>query len=57
LIHHGFDDPPRLSETTDDREEIKAHYRRVRDQIRVFVESFPEGLTVQNTGSRCIGQS
>lgn len=45
LIHRGFDDPPRLAEATDDKEEIKAHYRRVRDEIRLFVESFPEGLT------------
>ncbi len=52
LIHHGFDDPPKLAETTDDKEEIKAHYRRVRDQIRVLVESFPEGLTVEDTGSQ-----
>jgi len=51
LIHHRFDDPPRLAETTDDKEEIKAHYRRVRDEIRRFVEAFPEQLNGDNYGS------
>ena len=45
VIHRGFDDPPRLAETTDDKEEIRGHYRRVRDEIRLFIESFPEALS------------
>lgn len=45
LIHRGFDDPPRLAETARSEEEAMSHYRRVRDEIRAFVESFPEGVS------------
>ena len=44
VIHHGFDDPPRLAETAADEQEALEHYRRVRDQIRSFVESLPQAL-------------
>jgi arsenate reductase len=44
LIHKGFDDPPRLAENARNDEEAMAHYRRVRDEIRAFVESLPEEL-------------
>jgi arsenate reductase len=44
LIHSGFDDPPRITENTDDEEEAMFHYRRVRDEIRAFVEKLPESL-------------
>src|SRR3954463_8400828 len=36
-IHVGFDDPPRLAKTAKDEAEALSHYRRVRDEIRVFV--------------------
>ncbi|MCE2885283.1 MAG: arsenate reductase ArsC [Planctomycetaceae bacterium] len=40
VVHRGFDDPPRLARdagaTRDD--EALLHYRRVRDEIRVFIE-------------------
>lgn len=41
VVHHGFDDPPRLAAlaTTDD--EALPHYRRVRDEIRAFVATLP----------------
>jgi arsenate reductase len=45
LIHKGFDDPPKLAETAADEEEAMAHYRRVRDEIKAFVETLPEGLS------------
>jgi len=40
-IHRGFDDPPALAAGACDEEEALAHYRRVRDEIRAFVESLP----------------
>jgi len=42
IEHHGFDDPPRMAEGVCDEEEALDHYRRVRDQIRAFVETLPE---------------
>ena len=44
LIHKSFDDPPRLAESSPDEEAAMAHYRRVRDEIKAFVEAFPSGL-------------
>ena len=43
-IHVGFDDPPRLAMVTRDEEEALGIYRRVRDEIRAFVETLPERL-------------
>jgi arsenate reductase len=45
VIHVGFDDPPKLEATAKTDEEKWGHYRRVRDQIRAFVEALPEALT------------
>ncbi len=39
--HVGFDDPPRLAKNAKTGEEALAHYRRVRDEIRAFVEKLP----------------
>jgi len=44
VSHVGFDDPPRLSEGARDEEEAMAHYRRVRDEIKAFVERLPDVL-------------
>jgi len=43
-VHVGFDDPPRLAGTASTEEEAIGHYRRVRDEIRRFVERLPESL-------------
>ena len=43
-LHIGFDDPPRLSANARTEEEALMHYRRVRDEIRAFVEDLPEAL-------------
>jgi arsenate reductase len=43
-VHVGFDDPPRLARGTKSEEEAMGHYRRVRDEIKTFVLSLPEGL-------------
>jgi arsenate reductase (thioredoxin) len=40
-IHHGFDDPPRLAKVARSEEEALEIYRRVRDDIRYFVEQLP----------------
>ncbi|MFH0880463.1 MAG: arsenate reductase ArsC [Lentisphaerota bacterium] len=42
VVHVGFDDPPRLAQTAKTEEEALPHYRRVRDEIRAFVEKLPE---------------
>ena len=42
--HVGFDDPPRLAKEATTDEEALEHYRRVRDEIRAFVETLPEAL-------------
>ncbi len=45
LVHVGFDDPPKLAESAGTEQEKLECYRRVRDEIRVFVEGLPETLT------------
>lgn len=44
VVHVGFDDPPRLAREARNEEEALDHYRRVRDEIRAFVETLPESL-------------
>ncbi len=44
VLHHGFDDPPRLAREAATEEEALAHYRRVRDEIRAFVLTLPDRL-------------
>lgn len=49
-IHQGFDDPPMLSGDTDTEEEKLYHYRRVRDEIRQFIETLPQSLILAEQG-------
>lgn len=44
VVHVGFEDPPRLTKHLPDGEEKLAVYRRVRDEIRRFVEGLPGNL-------------
>lgn len=44
VIHHGFQDPPLLALSAREEEEAMGHYRRIRDEIRGFVERLPEIL-------------
>ena len=44
VVHVGFDDPPKLAEQCDTEEEKLNCYRRVRDEIRTFVETLPASL-------------
>jgi len=46
-LHVGFDDPPRLAKNTPSEEEALGHYRRVRDEIRGFVQRLPGALEEQ----------
>lgn len=41
VVHVGFDDPPALAEGAKNDDEALPHYRRVRDEIRSFVEGLP----------------
>lgn len=47
-IHRGFDDPPTLAKDAKTEEEALAHYRRVRDEIRDFIENLPEAFSNSN---------
>lgn len=44
VVHVGFDDPPALARQVEGEEAKLACYRRVRDDIRAFVERLPEAL-------------
>jgi arsenate reductase len=43
-IHVAFDDPAQLAKAAGSETEIMAHFRRVRDEIRAFVEDLPDNL-------------
>lgn len=42
--HRGFDDPPKLTEHSASEEEALSCYRRVRDEIKNFIETLPKCL-------------
>ncbi len=44
VVHRGFEDPPRLAREARSEEEALGPYRRVRDEIRRFVEGLPGSL-------------
>lgn len=44
VVHVGFDDPPALAKDAKTDEEALQHYRRVRDEIKAFVETLPGAL-------------
>jgi arsenate reductase len=44
VMHRGFDDPPKLAADAKDEEEAMGPYRRVRDEIKTFVEDLPQIL-------------
>jgi arsenate reductase len=44
VVHVGFDDPPKLAAEVADEDAKLDCYRRVRDQIRKFIETLPESL-------------
>jgi len=48
VVHVGFDDPPKLAKGARTEEEALDHYRRVRDEIRGFVQTLPDSLSSMN---------
>jgi arsenate reductase len=44
MVHVSFEDPPRLARQAKDEREALDCYRKVRDEIRRFVESLPQRL-------------
>lgn len=47
VVHRGFDDPPKLATDAANDDEAMPHYRRVRDEIRSFIQTLPESLFAQ----------
>lgn len=47
VVHVGFEDPPSLTKDIPDGEAKLAVYRRVRDQIRRFIETLPGALAAR----------
>lgn len=47
-LHVGFDDPPKLAAELNDEQAQLDCYRRVRDEIKSFVETLPEPLLSKN---------
>ena len=43
-LHVSFDDPPALAKNAKSKDEELGYYRRVRDEIRRFVEKMPGNL-------------
>jgi len=41
VTHVHFDDPPSLAKSAKSEEEALSHFRRVRDEIRIFIETLP----------------
>ncbi len=44
LLHVSFEDPPRLAKEAKTEQEALDCYRRVRDQIKTFIENLPQRL-------------
>jgi len=44
VVHVSFEDPPKLTNEMPDGEQKLTVYRRVRDEIRAFIEEIPEAL-------------
>jgi arsenate reductase (thioredoxin) len=49
VVHVGFEDPPKVTKVLPDGEGKLAVYRRVRDEIKRFVERMPEVLEKTET--------
>ena len=44
VLHAGFDDPPKLAKAARTEEEALDYYRRVRDELKRYVESLSDLL-------------
>lgn len=45
VIYVGFDDPPKLAKEAKSEHEALDCYRRIRDEIKAFIETLPESIT------------
>ena len=45
VVHVGFDDPPKLAKHAKNEQEALDCYRRIREEIKSFIEKLPEILT------------
>jgi arsenate reductase len=41
VTHPNFDDPPSLAKSAKSEEEALSYFRRVKDEIRIFIETLP----------------
>ena len=44
IVHHSFEDPPRLAVNATNEEEAMSHYRRIRDEIKAYIEAMIDSL-------------
>lgn len=44
VVHKGFDDPPKMALEVESEEDKLNCYRKVRDEIKQFVENMPQNL-------------
>ncbi|HEX5044897.1 MAG TPA: arsenate reductase ArsC [Candidatus Polarisedimenticolaceae bacterium] len=51
-LHVDFEDPPRLAAAAATEDEALGHYRRIRDEIRGFVEALPRSLDASGPEER-----
>jgi arsenate reductase (thioredoxin) len=56
IVHVGFDDPPSLARGAATREAALQHYRRVRDEIREFIELLPGALAMPSNETQSIAE-
>jgi len=47
VLHRGFDDPPQLAAGTKSEDEALRHYRRVRDEIKDYILTFPDTFNTE----------
>ncbi|MHC4292493.1 MAG: arsenate reductase ArsC [Planctomycetota bacterium] len=45
VIYVGFDDPPKLAKEAKSEHEALDCYRRIRDEIKAFIETLPASIT------------
>jgi len=55
VVHVGFADPPQLAKNARSDEEAMGQYRRIRDEIRAFVERLPDALMQEGAMDRLLG--
>lgn len=48
IVHVGFDDPPALAKNVNNEEEALQIYRRIRDEIKIFVSNLPDCIVTNS---------